>query len=124
MSCSLAGETQEIVILKESLAYRIYEKDSVIEKYNCGYSLNETFRNIFEHSDLRVVGVNPDGEVRMVEISNHPFFLAMLFQPQFNMAEFPHPVVVAFLREAGRDKIKRKNLEQKCSSCTSQQSIK
>lgn len=102
MSCSLAGETQEITILKESIAYRIYEKDSVIEKYNCGYSLNETFRNIFEHSDLRVVGVNPDGDARMIEISNHRFFLAMLFQPQLNMAKSPHPVIVSFIKEAGR----------------------
>lgn len=102
MSCSLVGETQEITIRQKSLAHSIYKRESVIEKYNCSYSLNEHYRNRFEHSDLRFVGINPDGDVRMVEIPNHRFFLAMLFQPQLNLGESPHPVIVSFLSEAGK----------------------
>lgn len=102
MSCALLGETQEIFIRKNSLAHRIYHKESVIEKYNCGYGLNEDYRDRFEHSDLRIVGVNPDGDARMIELSDHRFFLAMLFQPQLNTVESPHPVIVSFLEEAGK----------------------
>ena len=101
MSCTLVGETQEISIRKNSLAHRIYQKESVTEKYNCGYSLNEDYRDRFAASDLRIVGVNPDGDVRIVELSDHRFFLAMLFQPQLSSVASPHPVIVAFLEAAG-----------------------
>ena len=102
MSCALAGETQKISIRKNSRAHQIYQKESVTEKYNCSYSLNDDYRNEFERSDLRIVGVNPDGDVRMIELSHHRFFLAMLFQPQLNTVESPHPVIVSFLEEAGK----------------------
>lgn len=101
MKCALVGETQEISIRKDSRAHQIYQKDSVVEKYNCSYGLNEDYRDRFEHSDLEVVGVNPDGDARMIELSNHRFFLAMLFQPQLHV-ESLHPVIVSFLEEAGK----------------------
>lgn len=101
MTCALVGETQEISIRKDSRAHQIYQKDSVVEKYNCSYGLNEDYRDRFEHSDLEVVGVNPDGDARMIELSNHRFFLAMLFQPQLHV-ESLHPVIVSFLEEAGK----------------------
>ena len=102
MSCALVGETQEISIRKNSLAYRIYQKESVTEKYNCSYSLNEDHRARFAASDLQIVGVNSDGDVRMVELSHHRFFLAMLFQPQLSAVASTHPVIVSFLEEAGK----------------------
>lgn len=102
MTCALVGETQEISIRKDSRAHQIYQKDSVVEKYNCSYGLNEDYRDRFEHSDLKVVGVNPDGDARMIELSNHRFFLAMLFQPQLHALESLHPVIVSFLEEAGK----------------------
>lgn len=98
MSCSLVGATQEITLQQGSLAERIYQKDSVIEKYNCSFSLNEDYRVKFEKSDLQCVGVNLDGDVRIIEIPKHRFFLATLFQPQLNSSEsFHHPIVIAFL---------------------------
>ena len=100
MSCSLIGETQEIAIRRDSRAYGIYEKISTIEKYNCSYSLNEDYRDTFENSDLRCAGFNIDGDVRIVEIVNHRFFLAMLFQPQLNTGDSPHPVISSFLKSA------------------------
>lgn len=100
MSCSLVGETQEILIHPESLAYRIYTAKSVTEKYNCSYSLNESYKTKFEQSDLRIAGVNAEGDVRLIEVPNHRFFMAMLFQPQLNMGALPHPLILSFLKEA------------------------
>lgn len=101
MSCSLVGSTQKISLHRESLAYKIYQKESVIEKYNCSFSLNEDYRNKFEKSDLQCVGTNLDGDVRIIEIPMHRFFLATLFQPQLNSSEsFHHPIIVAFLTAA------------------------
>jgi CTP synthase (UTP-ammonia lyase) len=102
MSCSMVNETQEIIIRNNSLAHKIYETASATENYNCSYSLNEDYRDAFGTSNLHCVGHNKEGDVRVIEIANHRFFLAMLFQPQLNSREsVPHPVVVSFLRAAG-----------------------
>jgi CTP synthase (UTP-ammonia lyase) len=101
MSCSLVGEVQKITIRKGSLAHKIYETESVNERFNCSCSLNEDYRSKFEESDLQCVGSNQDGDVRIIELPDLRFFLAMLFQPQLNSIEsFPHPVIVSFLRAA------------------------
>lgn len=101
MSCSLIGESQEITLLRGSLAYRLYGKDSVIEKYNCSCSLNEMYRTKFEDSDLHFVATDNGGAVRIIEIPNHRFFVATLFQPQLNSSESViHPLIESFLRAA------------------------
>lgn len=101
MSCSLAGAMQEINLHQESIAYKIYQKESVIEKYNCSFSLNENYRDKFERSNLQCVGTNVDGEVRIIEIPKHRYFLATLFQPQLNSSVTSHhPLIVAFLTAA------------------------
>ena len=112
MSCSLISERQEINIRLGSLAHQIYGKESVIEKYNCSYSLNEMFRNKFEDSDLHCVGTNNDGDVRIVEIPNCRFFVATLFQPQLNPSEsFPHPLIVSFLKTASEWIVKKEDIQ-------------
>ncbi len=101
MSCSLVGATQEIKLHKESIAFKIYQQESVIEKFNCSFSLNEDYRVNFEKSDLHCVGTNVDGDVRIIEIPKHRFFLATLFQPQLNSSVTSHhPIIVAFLSAA------------------------
>ena len=50
---------------------------------------------------LRIVGVDQDGEARIVEVPEHRFFVGTLFVPQLNStAEHPHPLIVAFMEEA------------------------
>jgi len=101
MSCSLVGETQKIFIRKKSLAHKIYHADQIMEMFNCSYSLNEDYRTKFEESNLNCVGNNQDGDARIIEIPEHKFFLAMLFQPQLSSNESsPHPVIVSFLKAA------------------------
>jgi CTP synthase (UTP-ammonia lyase) len=48
-----------------------------------------------------VSGVDQDGEVRVVELPTHPFFVATLFVPQAaSRAHAPHPLVSAFVSAA------------------------
>jgi CTP synthase (UTP-ammonia lyase) len=50
---------------------------------------------------LRVAGADAGGEARVVEIPEHPFFVATLFVPQTGSAPGrPHPLVAAFVRAA------------------------
>ena len=101
MSCSLISEQQEIYLRNGSLVSQIYGKDSIVENYNCSYSLNETYRAVFEESDLQLVGTNIEGDVRIVELPQCHFFVATLFQPQLNQEHsFPHPLVISFLNSS------------------------
>lgn len=47
------------------------------------------------------MGVDSNGEVRIVELSNHRFFIATLFVPQLSSSpETPHPLITAYLKAA------------------------
>ena len=101
MSCSLMSERQEINIRSGSLVSHIYGREKTVENYNCSCSLNEIYRAEFEASDLQVVGTNKDGDVRIIELPEHRFFIATLFQPQLNLSNFfPHPLVIFFLKSS------------------------
>ena len=101
MSCSLISEEQEINIRRGSMVSHIYGRETVVESYNCSYSLNESYRAEFEESDLQLVGTNNDGEVRIIELPESRYFIATLFQPQLNHdTSFPHPLVISFLKSS------------------------
>ena len=101
LSCSLQYESQEIILQKDSLAHRLYERGKITEKFNCNYSLNEQYQGRFHNSALRPVGVNPTGDIRMIELNDHPFYLAMLFQPQLAPQQNSgHPIIKQFLISA------------------------
>ena len=101
MSCSLLDATQQISFQKGSLAHRIYDAERVTEKFNCQYSLNEGFRTQLEKSGLKCSGTNDDGDVRVIELPSHNFFLATLFQPQLSSSrQAVHPIIAAFMQAA------------------------
>ena len=101
LSSSLVGKTQTIKILPVSLVHRAYGRDEVTEQFACNYGLNPQFRDKVEKGQLKITGVDLDGEVRAVEVVEHPFYVATLFLPQISSApESPHPLIVAYLRAA------------------------
>jgi len=68
-----------------------------IEPYYCNYGVNPDYRLQFEASGLRVSGVGSEGEIRIVELPEHPFFVATLFLPQaHSTAATPHPLLVGY----------------------------
>ena len=82
----------------DSLAFRIYQQSEIEEAFNCNYELNPAFQGAFEGGDLHVPGVGENEEARIIELINHPFFLATAFQPQFKSESGrPHPIITAFL---------------------------
>ena len=101
LSCSLVGQAQTIKIVPGTLAYRVYGKESVIEEFRCSYGLNPDYRNKIGAGGLIVSGVDSNGEVRMVELSGHRFFMATLFLPQLSSSfDLPHGLIVAYLKAA------------------------
>jgi CTP synthase (UTP-ammonia lyase) len=101
LACTLVGKTQTMKILPGSLLHRAYGRDEVTEQFACSYGFNPQFRDKLEKGQLKITGVDLDGEVRVVEVFNHPFYVATLFLPQISSApENPHPLIVAYLRAA------------------------
>jgi len=97
--CSLAGKTDVVGIVPGTLARRLYGKDEAAEQFRCNYGLNPEYRESIGREGLRVAGIGPDGEARIVELPGRRFYLATLFLPQLSSTmERPHPLIVGFLR--------------------------
>jgi len=71
------------------------------EGYRCRYGLNPRFAEALVSGPLRASAYGPDGEVRAVELDEHPFFVATLFQPErLALSDRLPPLVGAMVREA------------------------
>ena len=93
--------TLAVTITPDSHLGRIMDREVITEAYTCNYELNPEFATALTAKGLHVVGVDATGAVRAVELPNHPFFIATLYQPQRASAEgHPHPLIMAYLRAA------------------------
>lgn len=85
-------------MLAGSRAATLYGSVEVVEDFYCNYGLNPAYLPFFERAGLRVTGVDDDGSVRIVELDQHPFFLATLFCFQTrSRPDTPHPLVAGFV---------------------------
>jgi len=101
LTCSLVGTTQTITIVPETLAHRAYGTTAVTEQFACNYGLNPAYREPLSTARLHVAGLDLTGEVRIVELREHRFFLATLFLPQVSSSpDRPHPLITAYLQAA------------------------
>jgi len=101
LASSLVDKAQTIKLFSGSLVHQAYDQDEVTEEFVCNYGFNPKFRDTIEKGPLKVVGVDLDGEVRAVEVSDHPFYVGTLYQPQISSGrDSPHPLFVAYLRAA------------------------
>ncbi len=64
--------------------------------------MNNRYRKDFEAAGLRPSGTSPDGSlVEIVEIADHPFFIASQFHPEFkSRPDRPHPLFAGFIAAA------------------------
>jgi CTP synthase (UTP-ammonia lyase) len=97
----LNGLTQSITILKNTIGYSAYNKETASEQFLCNYGVNPKFQNEMIVKPLTVSAVGPEGEIRMIELTGHHFYLATLFVPQMlSTAEAPHPLITDFVTAA------------------------
>jgi CTP synthase len=67
-----------------SLAYQAYQKEVITERHRHRYEVNNSFIGQLETAGLKVSGRSMDGSlVEMVEIEDHPWFVACQFHPEF-----------------------------------------
>lgn len=87
--------------VSDSLVAETYGTLSAVEEYYCNFGVNPDVIPLLKKGELRVTGSDAEGEVRVVELPNHPFFVGTLFVPQARSTDDnPHPLVTAFLRAA------------------------
>jgi CTP synthase (UTP-ammonia lyase) len=96
-----ASGDEPIKIAPGALLHKICGSEDHSEQYFCNYGVNPEFEQQFVAAGLKVSARGGQGEIRAVELPGHRFFIATLFQPQLSSRpESPHPIWVAFLREA------------------------
>lgn len=101
LSCSLIGETRNILLIKGTKVAQIYSVEYSEERYNCNFGLNDQFRNQIVTHGFVVAGTDEAGDTRILELPQKKFFIATLFQPQLSSTpENPHKLILAFLKSA------------------------
>ena len=101
LTCSLVEKSDAIELRPNTLIAKAYGRESIEEGYHCNYGIAPEFAAGLEAGPLRVTGWDEEGEIRAVELTTHPFFVATLFQHERNaLAGQPAPLVHAFLRAA------------------------
>jgi CTP synthase len=86
-------------IKKGSRAAEVYGQDLIHERHRHRYEVNNEFRAQLEKSGIQFVGLSPDERlVEMIELPNHPYFLACQFHPELkSRPDNPHPLFVGFV---------------------------
>ncbi len=103
LACALVEQQGEIRLQADSRTARAYGSAAVVEGYHCRYGLNPRYADRLTAGPLRAKGWDASGEVRVVELDDHPFFVGTLFQPErAALAGRVPPLVTALLKAAAR----------------------
>ena len=85
-----------------SKAAAAYGTDSVVERHRHRYEFNGAYLEQFEAAGMMATGINPEtGLVEVLEVKNHPWFVAVLYNPEYkSTVSTPAPLFVAFVAAA------------------------
>ncbi len=101
LACSLAGQEHVVRFVPGSRVHALYATEAVVEPFFCNYGLNPDYRPAFEAHGLAFGAFGEDGEVRALELADHPYFIATLYVPQARSRYAqPHPLISAFVAAA------------------------
>jgi CTP synthase len=85
-----------------SRAAQLYGSFMANERHRHRYEFNNAYRAAFEQAGVVFSGLSPDGQlVELIELAEHPFFLASQFHPEFlSKPHQPHPLFRGFIAAA------------------------
>jgi CTP synthase (UTP-ammonia lyase) len=103
LSCSLVGEEREVTCVPGTRLAAICGTEPFTGFHWCNYGLADAFVAPLADAGVVVSARAPDAGVEGIELPDHPFFVATLFQPQAGALEGGplHPLVTAFVQAAG-----------------------
>ena len=87
---------------KESNSYKVYQSEIISERHRHRYEFNNEFRKEIIEAGMSIVGTSPDERlVEIVEIKEHPWFVAVQFHPELkSRPNNPHPLFIGFIKAA------------------------
>ena len=88
------------IVQKNTLAHQLYKKSEISERHRHRFEVNPKFHQILNKNGLIFSGMSPNSKlVEIVELKNHPFFVASQFHPEFQSTpKNPHPLFVGFIK--------------------------
>ena len=89
-----------------SKVHELYGEELVYERHRHRYEVNNDYRSEYEENGLMLVGKSPDDRiVEMIELKDHPFFVATQAHPEFkSRPNRPHPLFRGFIEAAYKEK--------------------
>ncbi|KZN49305.1 CTP synthase C-terminal region-related (seleno)protein [Pseudoalteromonas luteoviolacea] len=104
LSCALVETTEQINLFEHSQLAGIYGTPSIHEGYRCRYGLNTAFREALLQGPLVASADDDTTEIRAVELTIHPFFIATLFQPErAALSDKRSPLIAAFVNACAQN---------------------
>jgi len=92
---------QEVLLEEGSKVASIYGANTVHERHRHRYEVNNHYRDRLTAAGMRFSGLSVDNLVEMVEIPEHPWFVASQFHPEFTSnPRDGHPLFTSFVRAA------------------------
>jgi CTP synthase len=92
---------QEVVLGAGTRAREIFAKDTIMERHRHRYEFNNNFLDRFKNAGFRFSGFSRDNLVEVIELTNHPWFVATQFHPEFTSTPRDgHPLFTGFIRAA------------------------
>jgi CTP synthase len=93
---------QPCTVKKDSLAYRIYKKETVSERHRHRYEVNDQYVARLEAAGLKISARTKAGNlVEMAERADHPWFFGCQYHPEFTSTPRDgHPLFTSFIRAA------------------------
>jgi len=91
-----------IALMEDSLAARAYGTLQIEERHRHRYEVANDYRQLLEKNGFRVSGIWPEKQlVEIVELPDHPWFIASQFHPEFRSRPWaPHPLFAGFVGAA------------------------
>ncbi|WP_327421830.1 hypothetical protein OG763_14945 [Streptomyces sp. NBC_01230] len=107
--CCLKGQQASLHLGDGTRLSGVYSgAEQTTETFHCQYGLNPDFAETIERSDLVISGWDTEGAPRAIELTDHPFFIGTLFQPELSSEPGAiHPLIEAYtdavLQHAGAE---------------------
>ena len=82
-------------------ARELYGRDVIMERHRHRYEFNNNYLERYRASGMRFSGFSRDGLVEVIELPQHPWFVATQFHPEFTSTPRDgHPLFTGFIRAA------------------------
>ena len=93
---------QPCKLANDSMIKKVYDKEVIVERHRHRYEFNNQYREPLANAGLKFTGISIDENlVEVVEVSDHPWFIACQFHPEFTSTPRDgHPLFTSYINAA------------------------